>query len=150
MRPEDKKYMWWGLLGIGVAALFYFLSASKNSSNAQSVTVPYLVPQTMGTGASPTTDTSLSTQPNIIGASNQSAVPNYTNPYGSGANPWESPGGYGFMPNLMVSPPNGPFNNVQSGFFNNQNGATVPMSISTPDSSGSGVQSNPFGATVPH
>lgn len=74
---EDKKYVWWGLLGIGVAAFFYFLS-SKNKT--QTVQVPYLVPQATPTdAASPTTGTSVSEQQNIIGSHPNSVIPNHTN-----------------------------------------------------------------------
>lgn len=119
MRPEDKKYIWWGLLGIGVAALFYFLSASKQSSNANTVTVPYLVPQYQkSTGASPTADTSLSTQPNIIGSSPNSTVPNYSNPYGPATSVGEAPNTWGFMPILTVTNPNQPVNTFPGWIYN--------------------------------
>lgn len=133
MRPEDKKYVWWGLLGIGVAVLFYFLSAKNAKSGAtNTVTVPYLVPQ-YTTGASPTASTSLSTQPNIIGSSSNSAVPNFSNPYAVSANPTEAPGTWGFMPNLMSSSPVGVGNQISYGGFtqppgaiNFQNGVNPP------------------------
>lgn len=108
--------MWWGLLGIGVAALFYFLSAGKKSSGADTVTVPYLVPSTM---ASPTASTSLSNQPNIIGNSPNSTIPNFTNP---GGNPFEAPGTWGTMPNLQVGMPVGAKNNTQTGFWTRSGG----------------------------
>lgn len=74
---EDKKYVWWGLLGIGVAAFFYFLSSK---SKTQTIQVPYLVPQNIPTdAASPTTGTSVSEQQNIIGSHQNSTVPNHTN-----------------------------------------------------------------------
>jgi hypothetical protein len=74
---EDKKYVWWGILGIGVAAFFYFLS-SKNQK--QTIQVPYLVPKPIATnGASPTADTTISEQPNIIGSHPNSNIPNGSN-----------------------------------------------------------------------
>jgi hypothetical protein len=121
MRPEDKKYVWWGLLGIGVAALFYFLNSSKQSSNANTVTVPYLVPQST-TGASPTADTSLSNQPNIIGNSPNSTIPNFSNPFAVAANPSEAPGTWGFMPILTNSNPTNNFGQVHSGWYTTPNG----------------------------
>ena len=125
MRPEDKKYMWWGLLGIGVAALFYFLS-SQQKTKSDTVTVPYLVPQTMSNSASPSAGPSLSTQPNIVGSSPNSTTPNFT------------------MPNLTVYNPAGPYNNVQFGGFGNAGGWTLPSGIKTPDNSNNFVQANPF------
>jgi hypothetical protein len=122
MKPEDKKYVWWALLGIGVAALFYFLSASKQSSNANTVTVPYLVPQYQTTtGASPTADTSLSNQSNIIGSSPNSTVSNFSNPYNVASNAFEAPGTWGFMPNLTMTSPAMPQNTIQFGAFNSPN-----------------------------
>lgn len=121
MRSEDKKYVWWGLLGIGVAALFYFLSSSKQSSGgANTVNVPYLVPQTT-TGASPTADTSLSDQSNIIGSSSNSTIPNFSNPAGVATSVGEAPNTWGFWPNLNVSSPTGPNNSVSSGWFHDWN-----------------------------
>jgi hypothetical protein len=127
VRTEDKKYVWWGLLGIGVAALFYFLSA-KQKTKSDTVTVPYLVPQTMqnSNSASPSAGPSLSSQPNIVGSSPNSTVPNFT------------------MPNLMVYNPAGPYNNVQYGGFGNAGGWTVPSGIKTPDNSNNFVQANPY------
>lgn len=121
--------MWWGLLGIGVAALFYFLSASKQSSqNAQTVTVPYLVPQTLNSnGASPSAGPSLSTQPNIIGSSPNSTISNFANPYTT--NPFEAPGTWGYMPQLIATNPNGPTNNIQFGGFSPVNNALVPNAV---------------------
>jgi hypothetical protein len=137
MKPEDKKYMWWGLLGIGVAALFYFLSQSQNSQNqsggGQLVNVPYLVPQ-YSTSASPSANSSLSTQPNIIGSSSNSTIPNYSNPYAVSANPTEAPGTWGFMPALNVSNPTGPNNSVQFGAFNQPPGVIQQNGTSTPGS----------------
>ena len=149
MRPEDKKYVWWGLLGIGVAALFYFLNVNKSGSNANTVTVPYLVPQTMGNSSSPSSGPSLSDQSNIVGSSPNSTVPNFTNPYSMNVNPAESPGQFGWTPNLMVYNPAGPYNNVQFGGFGNQNSWTLPSLIKTPDNSGSGVQANPYNVMLP-
>lgn len=130
MNPEDKKYIWWGLLGIGVAALFYFLSMKNNSGQTNTVTVPYLVPQTT-TGASPTTDQSLSNQPNIIGSSSNSQVPNFSNPLGSATSVGEAPNTFGFMPNLIMSPVNTVPANVHSGVFPTVNGATTQVSQAT-------------------
>lgn len=76
---EDKKYIWWGLLGIGVAAFFYFLS-SKNKT--QTIQIPYLVPQStppQGTGQPSNTPT-ISEQPNIIGNHPNNTVANGTIP----------------------------------------------------------------------
>jgi|SRR5215471_1741595 len=114
MRIEDKKYVWWGLLGIGVAAFFYFLS-SRNKNTSTNVQVPYLVPTT--TGASPTADQSLSQQPNIIGSSENSTVPNFSNPYGPATSVGEAPNTYGFMPILSQQPTTGPVGNVSFGSF---------------------------------
>ena len=129
MRIEDKKYIWWGLLGIGVAAFFYFLSQrNAKSGGTNTVTVPYLVPQST-TGASPTADTSLSNQPNIIGSSSNSTVPNFSNPYAVSANPTEAPGTWGFMPSLWVKDPQGIQNALSSGSFDNGNsimGSGIP------------------------
>jgi hypothetical protein len=131
MRVEDKKYVWWGLLGIGVAAFFYFLS-SRNKNTTTNVQVPYLVPTTT-TGASPTANQSLSQQPNIIGSSSNSTVPNFSNPAGVATSVGEAPNTFGFMPILSAQPVNGPFNNVTSGMFeqtpgaiNFQNGISQP------------------------
>lgn len=134
MRDEDKKYMWWGLLGIGVAALFYFLSSSNKSQNANTVTVPYLVPQST-TGASPTADTSLSNQSNIIGSSPNSTIQNYSNPLSVATSVGEAPNTYGFWPNLMVSPPSGVANQVNYGNFNvPQNGQAFYPAVPTANS----------------
>ena len=116
MRVEDKKYVWWGLLGIGVAALFYFLSSKNQKTKTNTVTVPYLVPSTMSNSTSPSADTSLSSQPNIVGNSPNNPFPNGTNPYGVNPNYAEAPNTWGFMPQLPVTNP-APFpqNNVQSG-----------------------------------
>lgn len=127
MNPEDKKYIWWGLLGIGVAALFYFLSASQNKGQTNTVTVPYLVPQTTN-GASPTADTSLSNQPNIIGSSSNSQVPNFSNPFGVATSVGEAPNTWGFMPQLIANAPNGVQNQVHSGVFPTINGAVTSQS----------------------
>jgi hypothetical protein len=133
LKPEDKKYVWWALLGIGVAALFYFLSAKNQSSqNANTVTVPYLVPQTT-TGASPTADTSLSTQQNIVGSSPNSTIDNFTNPYAVAANPFEAPGTWGFMPNLQMSGTQLPQNQVAFGAFTNTS-QTLPNAVSQANS----------------
>lgn len=129
VRPEDKKFMWWGLLGIGVAAFFYFLSKNNPATQQQAVQVPYLVPTTM---ASPTASTSLSNQPNIIGTSSNSSVPNFTNPYAVSANAMEAPGTWGFMPNLMVNGTSGPINTLQFGSFNPGFNFTSPPSTSPP------------------
>jgi hypothetical protein len=127
---EDKKYVWWGLLGIGVAAFFYFLSSKKSG---QSVQVPYLVPSQMTTGASPSADTSLSSQANIIGNSPGSPAPNgsafgnfpTTNPVGHVGNnvmigqyPSTGPVANGkpqdnFMPPIIIHTPATP---VQPGY----------------------------------
>lgn len=113
---EDKKYVWWGLLGIGVAAFFYFLSSTKQQGQqVNTVTVPYLVPQA-STGASPTANTSLSNQSNIIGNSPNSNIPNGTNPLG-GPNIEEVPGQYGWLPQLNSAVPTGVQNNVTSGMW---------------------------------
>lgn len=134
MRDEDKKYMWWGLLGIGVAALFYFLSSSNKSQNANTVTVPYLVPQST-TGASPTADTSLSNQPNIIGSSPNSTIQNFANPLSVATSPMEAPNTWGFMPNLQVTPPSGVANQVNYGGFNvPQNGQAFGPAVPTANS----------------
>jgi hypothetical protein len=121
MRIEDKKYVWWGLLGIGVAAFFYFLS-SRNKNTSTNVQVPYLVPTTT-TGASPTADQSLSQQPNIIGSSNNSTVPNFSNPYGPATSVMEAPNTYGFMPILSQQPTQGPVGSVSFGMFEQTPGA---------------------------
>lgn len=101
MRIEDKKYMWWGLLGIGVAAFFYFLS-SRNKGTSTNVQVPYLVPSTT-TGAAPSATTSLGDQNNIVGTSPNSTIPNGQNPAGVATSVGEAPNTYGFMPILSVS-----------------------------------------------
>jgi|SRR5215469_11547864 len=134
MRIEDKKYVWWGLLGIGVAAFFYFLSSRQKSTNAGTTIVPYLVPQTLGGGASPTADTSLSNQPNIIGSSSNSQVPNFSNPYSMNVNPFEAPGSWGWMPNLNASAPTGPNNNIQSGYFFQPQGVIQQNAVNPPGS----------------
>jgi hypothetical protein len=130
MRSEDKKYVWWGLLGIGVAAFFYFLSAKNQKTQANTVTVPYLVPSTMSNGSSPSADTSLNSQPNIIGNSPANPFPNGTNPYGVNPNTFEVPGTWNWTPNLTITNPV-PFTggNVQTGFFSTTN-ATLPNGIS--------------------
>lgn len=123
MRGEDKKYMWWGLLGIGVAALFYFLS--QNKSQAQSATVPYLVEQPLQNAnasqnsnvASPSAQTSLSNQPNIVGVSPNSTITNGTAPGVSSANPFENTGSWSLLPNLTVSNPSGPNNAVNGATY---------------------------------
>lgn len=115
IKGDDKKYVWWGLLGIGVAAFFYFLSQGNQKQQTNTVTVPYLVPQT-STGASPTADTSLSNQPNIIGNSPNSTIPNGTNPLG-GPNPFETPGQYGYLPQLTGNIPKGVNNAITFGAF---------------------------------
>ena len=135
LHGEDKKYVWWGLLGIGVAALFYLLSVKNNSKNqsggGQLVNVPYLVPQ-YSTSASPTASDSLSTQSNIIGTSSNSTVANYSNPYATSANASEAPGTWGFWPNLINSYPWGPNNNVQYGSFAQPSGAIQQNSVGQP------------------
>jgi hypothetical protein len=98
----------------------------------------------MGNGSSPSAGPSLSSQPNIVGSSPNSSVPNYSNPYSSNVNPAESPGQFGWMPNLTVYNPAGPYNNVQYGGFGNQGSWTVPNSIISPDKSGMPVQANPY------
>lgn len=129
MRDEDKKFIWWGLLGIGVAAFFYFLS-QRDKNTTTNVAVPYLVPKT--TGASPSADTSLSNQPNIVGASAQNQIPNFSNPYAVSANYSEAPGTWGFMPQLITGPSLAPGNSVSFGSFQQppgviqQNGFAVP------------------------
>jgi hypothetical protein len=129
MRPEDKKYIWWGLLGIGVAALFYFLSSQKKSQDVQTVTVPYLVPQST-TGASPTASTGLSNQPNIIGSSPNSTIQNFANPLSVATSPMEAPNTWGFMPVLNTTPPTGVANQVAFGGFNvPQNGQPFTMAV---------------------
>jgi len=150
MRIEDKKYVWWGLLGIGVAAFFYFLSTRNKGASATNVAVPYLVPKT--TGASPTADTSLSDQQNIIGSSSQNQVPNFSNPYAVSANYAEAPGTWGFMPQLIKGPSVAPANSVAWGQFeqpvgaiNFQNGLSLPganyptWTMWTPGSNNTGV-----------
>lgn len=68
---KKDKYVWWGLLGIGVAAFFYFLSSQKGKGAEQSsIAVPYLVPQTSNV------DNSLSEQSNIVGNHGNSTLPN--------------------------------------------------------------------------
>jgi len=131
VRIEDKKYVWWGLLGIGVAAFFYFLS-SRNKSGATStnVQVPYLVPTT--TGASPSASDSLSNQPNIIGSSPNSTVPNFSNPYGVAGSYAEVPNTWGFLPNLTQSPTNGPFGSVSYGSFNQPPGVIWQNGVKPP------------------
>lgn len=127
------KYVWWGLLGIGVAAFFYFLSSQNKSGSGtvSNIQVPYLVPST---GASPSASQSLSTQPNIVGSSNNSTIPNFSNPYMVSANPFEAPNTWGFMPNLQVSQPTGPNNAVGLPFTSptnhwfEQNGVSVVQS----------------------
>lgn len=133
MRIEDKKYVWWGLLGIGVAAFFYFLS-SRNKGTSTNVQVPYLVPQ-MSNGASPSAGPSLSNQPNIVGSSPNSTVANYSNPYGVATSWAEVPNTYGFLPNLTATGPKDPANNVTipyilqpQGAISFQNGIGVPGS----------------------
>jgi hypothetical protein len=114
------KYVWWGILGVGVAALFWFLTSKQISQQgANTVTVPYLVPTT---GASPGAGPSLSNQPNIVGSTPNSTIPNFTNPAGVASNPFEAPNTWGFMPNLPISQPVGPNNNLSSGMF-----STLPV-----------------------
>lgn len=133
MRVEDKKYVWWGLLGVGVAALFYFLSVKQkqNGVTGTAVTVPYLVPQTTN-GASPAADTSLSTQSNIVGSHPNSNLPNYTNMFMTPANPAEYPGMWNYIPqaNPVGQSNNLNYANVQQpqGAINFQNGINSPGS----------------------
>jgi len=121
MRIEDKKFIWWGLLGIGVAAFFYFLS-QQNKNTSTNVQVPFLVPQTT-TGASPTASESLSQQPNIIGSSRNSAVPNFSNPAGVATSWAEVPNTWGFMPVLNQQPSQTPSNQVGTAWFEQTPGA---------------------------
>jgi|SRR5215469_12689928 len=121
MRIEDKKFIWWGLLGIGVAAFFYFLS-QQNKNTSTNVQVPYLVPQST-TGASPTASESLSQQPNIIGSSVNSTVPNFSNPAGVATSVKETPNTWGFMPMLSQQPSIGPSGQVSFGTFQQPPGA---------------------------
>lgn len=145
MRPEDKKYVWWGLLGIGVAALFYFLSSQQKSAQGQvnTVTVPYLVPQST-TGASPTADTSLSNQPNIIGSSPNSTIQNFANPLSVATSPMEAPNTWGFMPNLQVTPAAGVANQVSFGNFNVPGTATGIYHVGETPNSTQFFNSMPF------
>jgi len=77
---EDKKYVWWGILGIGVAAFFYFLS--KKDGGSQAIQVPYLVPQQVPSDVNGMAQTggSITEQPNIIGNHPNNPVPNATSP----------------------------------------------------------------------
>lgn len=124
MEIEDKKYVWWGLLGIGVAAFFYFLSSRNNKNTSTNVQVPYLVPATTSNSASPSAGPSLSNQPNIIGSSPNSVIPNGTNP----ANTFEAPNVWPTTPVLNVSSIDGPFNNVQYGSWLTPTGM-IPTAI---------------------
>lgn len=133
MRDEDKKYVWWGLLGIGVAALFYFLSSNKQG---QAVNTPVLVEQPLGqntTGASPTASTSLSNQSNIIGNSPNQTIPNGTNPGGIvSANQTEMPGTWNLLPNLNIQSVNQPGNNINWAAYS-ANNPILSNTISTPN-----------------
>lgn len=110
------KYLWWGLLGIGVAFFLWYLTSKQISEKQQPVNVPYLVPQTLNSGASPTASTTLSEQSNIVGNHPNSDIVNGTNP-NNPANFAEFPGQFSTMPQLGVQPPVGVSNNVNAGAF---------------------------------
>jgi len=80
------KYVWWGLLGIGVAFLLYFMT--KGDIQKQSVKVPYLVPSALPPEP-------ISEQSNIIGSHPGSVHPNPT-PVPSGKLPYPSGHPYQF------------------------------------------------------
>lgn len=75
------KYLWWGIVGLGVAVLLWYLTSQQIKSSTK---IPYLVPQAFpnapSNGASPTANTSIGEQPNIIGDHPNSTVPNGTVP----------------------------------------------------------------------
>lgn len=130
MKEFKDKYLWWGILGIGVAIFLWYLTSKQISSQTPQQTtlqVPYLVPTT---GASPTASTSLSTQPNIVGSSTNSTIPNGTNPLSSATSVGEAPNTYGFMPQLLTQSTSGPNNSVAWGSF------------------GPAYQGNPYGASA--
>lgn len=78
------KYVWWGVLGIGVAAFFWYLTKQQISSQQSTpVQTTYLVPQPLTQSqsdiASQSANTTLSEQPNIVGEHPNSTVQNGSN-----------------------------------------------------------------------
>lgn len=116
---KHDKYIWWGVVGLGVAVLLWYLTKqqieNKQTPQTAPVTTSYLVPKTLDTtnGASPTASTGLSEQNNIIGEHQNSTVANGTNP-NNPANFAEFPGEFSQMPQLGVMVPQGVTNNVNA------------------------------------
>jgi hypothetical protein len=77
------KYVWWGVLGIGVAAFFWYLTKQQISSQQTPVQTSYLVPQPLtqnqGDVASQSANTSISEQSNIVGTHPNSTQSNGSN-----------------------------------------------------------------------
>lgn len=98
------KYVWWGVLGIGVAAFFWFLTKQQISSSVNGPnggTIPVFVPQPLQQTtdpSSPSTGNSVSEQPSIVGSHPNSSVPNGNNMTWIHGGTWDPSG----QPNIPV------------------------------------------------
>ena len=121
---KHDKYIWWGLVGLGVAVFLWYLTSKQIDSKTQTqqVNTPVLVPTPLQNtnGASPTASTTLSEQQNIVGSHPNSSISNGTNTGVSSANFAEAPGTWNLMPNMIVTPTGQPTNNVNWAAFSGE------------------------------
>lgn len=102
---KHDKYIWWGVVGLGVAVLLWWLTTKQ--IKGQTVNTPYLVPQALNSNG-PATDSS-STLPNNAPAPNNADTRYGFEPWLTGNSGQKPDQQFSFEPWLM---PNGADRNL--------------------------------------